>query len=381
MTLSVQRGFGGICIRALVFLLCLGWSIPGAATSLAEQCNIGISKFTYSLAVSDEGIMAAVEEAATGAVLAIYGPDGTAFKRWSAPDGRSFEYCEISGEYVLATYGAGVALFSDYGRKQEWGRRFADLWGYACSLDTVEQRVIAADYPLDGSSTVWAISFSGTVLWQHNLPSLVTDTAICEAGHVAVAGEQYGLMLDKGRHAVYLLSPTGTEQWHFETSSPAIDIAMSSDGLWLLAGLDNGGMVFLENRSRLLGREPRLLWSKDDIGGYVDLAADAGTAVAATSDMDLALLSSSGEEIWTSGRRDVFGDRDEICISADGSLIAAVGLAMKWDDNPALIYASTGNVLYESFSSSTRPSVAVSPNGRYVAVASGFRLRLFEVKD
>lgn len=366
-----------IRIPILVGALCWYLSFSCAGLSLVELCNINIPRFTRSLAVSNEGTMAIVEDA--GAVLAIYSSGGIVHRRWSAPAGNSFSYCEIGGEYVLATYGKIVSLFSDYGRVQDWEKGITDLWGTACSLDIVGHRVVVADYPLGDHSTVWSFDFDGNVLWQYRMPSHVTDTAVSRSGYVAVAGENYGFLYDEGDHAVYMLSAAGAKKWSFETESPVIDIALSGDGKHVLAGLDNGGMLFLESRTRLLGLRAYLLWEMEDVGGYVDLAVNSGIIAATTRDMSLVLMNGAGEQLWRSATSDIFGDRDEICISADGDVIAAIGGAMKLDNNPVRIFDSLGNILYEEFTSLTRPSVAVSPNGRYIAVAAGFILRLFEV--
>ena len=329
-----------------------------------------IPSVCWALSVTDEGNVAAIERDGTKTVLGVYSATGSVIKRWTPPSS-SFEYCSLDGEYMIAQYGNTVALFDKNGGEQLWAKSVPDVWPSSVSLSVSSGRVVFADQPFPGMSTVWCYGLDGQKIWSKKIASAVRDTSISASGDVAVGGEKYGLMWDEGKFAVYLFSPTGAELWCIETESAVLDVAMTPQAEHVIAGLDNTGMLFLD-------KSGRTLWSKDESGAYIDMSADAGLIVASRR-KGIVALDSSGETLWSSSDSRLRGGTDSLCISENGAIIVALSWESINADNVVQVLNSTGEVLFEQEDSTTAPRVAVSPQGRYVAIAFGRRLRLFEV--
>lgn len=342
-----------------------------ASAGIEELWTRTIPSVCWALSVTDEGNVAAIEVDGMETVLGVYSATGSVIKRWTPPS-RTFEYCSLDGEYMIAQYGNTVALFEKNGGEQLWAKSVPDVWPSSVSLSASSGRVVFADQPFVGMSTVWCYGLDGQKIWSKKIASAVKDTSISASGDVAVAGEKYGPMWDEGKYAVYLFSPTGAELWCIETDVGVIDVAMTPQAEHVIAGLGNTGMLFLD-------KSGRTLWSKDDIGGYVDMSADAGLIVASTRGKGIVALDSSGETLWSSSNLRLRGGTDSLCISDNGAIIVALRLESIYADNVVQVLNSTGEVLFEQEDSTTAPRVAVSPRGRYVAIAFGRRLRLFEV--
>ncbi|MCK4600733.1 PQQ-binding-like beta-propeller repeat protein [Candidatus Bipolaricaulota bacterium] len=367
------------CLEAMVELtivLTLFMGVCATGSDLEEQWNRSIPNFCWSLSVSDNGTVAALEVDKTETVLGIYSVDGTVIKRWSPPKGKQFEYAAIDGTYVVAWYGYGVVvLFGDEGREQLWAKSAEDIWPTSVSLSAASGRVTFADYSATEKSTVWCYTVAGEMVWKNTVPSLVTDISTSASGNVVVAGEKYGLWGDEGVNAVYLFSPSGTEMWRVKTESPVIDVHVSPQAEYVVAGLDNGGML-------LLDKTGQILMSRDDVGAWVDIAAAAHRIVASSLSGGITCLGFSGDILWRGPDNTYFlGDQGNLFISEDGSITATLYSTGIDPDNAVYIFNLMGEVLYKQMDSSTTPRVAVSPNGGYVSVAFGGCLRLFKASE
>ena len=368
------------CLEALgklTIVLILFIGVCATGSELEEQWNRSIPEVCWSLSVSDDGTVAALEVGGSETVLGVYSVNGAVIKRWAPPRGKQFKYSAIDGIYVVAQYGysdGAVVLFGDEGREQLWAKSAEDMWSTSVSLSAASGRVTFADYPMPEKSTVWCYTVAGEMVWKNTVPSLVTDTCISASGNVVVAGEKYGMMYDEGIHAVYLFSPTGQELWRVEAESPVIDVAITPQAEYVVAGFDDGGMAFLDKRGRIL-------WSKGDVGAWIDMSADANVIVASTVSEGIVALDSSGEILWRSSDWRLWGDRDGLCVSDNGDIVVALRFEMIYEDNVVQVLSSMGEVLYEQEDATTAPRVAVSPSGRYVAIAFGRRLRLFKAGE
>jgi len=355
----------------IALILFIGVCVTGS--ELEEQWNRTIPEFCWSLSVSDDGTVAALEVDGSETVLGVYSVNGSVIKRWAPPSGKQFEYSAIDGAYVVAQYGYGaVVLFGDKGREQLWAKSAEDMWSTSVSLSAASGRVAFANCPMPERSTVWCYTVAGEMVWKNTVPSFVTDTCISASGNVVVAGEKYGPMYDEGVHAVYLFSPPGTEMWRVEIESPVIDVRVSPQAKYVVAGLDNGGML-------LLDKTGQVELSRDDIGGWVDIAAGAHRIVASSLSGGITCLDFSGDILWRGPDNTYFlGDQGNLFISENGSITATLYSAGIDPDNAVYIFNSMGEVIYKQMDSSTTPRVAVSPNGGYVSVAFGGCLRLFK---
>jgi hypothetical protein len=359
---------------AVLTVLLVMVSISASAYQLAELFSKSVPSMCWGLSVTDSGVVATIERSGTDTVLATYSHAGATIKRWTPPSNAQFEACTSDGKLVMVWYRDSLSVFGDSGREQLWGKRTDELWPTTISLDVTSDRVVFADQPLESRSTVWCFNTDGDIRWSRSLQSLCVVSAIAEDGSVTIGGEKYGLMYDKGVHAVYQYSPSGNLEWRYDTSSSVIDVDVSSDLGVVVAGLDNGDLI-------VLGMSGNLLWSKTEAGGWVDLARTAGIVVAAWSSGGVAAYDLEGAAIWTARDGGIWGDRNGLCVDDRGTVIAAIGFPMIYSGNVVKVFDSSGDLLWEDSDDNTVPCVAVSPNGRYVAVSFSRQLRLFEVID
>lgn len=242
------------CLEALAKLtigLILFIGVCATGSELEEQWNRSIPEVCWSLSVSDDGTVVALEVDGSETVLGVYSVNGAVIKRWAPPRGKQFEYSAIDGTYVVAQYGYGaVVLFGDEGREQLWAKSAEDMWSTSVSLSAASGRVTFANRPMSERSTVWCYTVAGEMVWKNTVPSFVTDTCISASGNVVVAGEKYGPMYDEGVNAVYLFSSSGTEMWRVETESPVIDVDISPQQSTWLRGSTTAGCFYLTRQGK-----------------------------------------------------------------------------------------------------------------------------------
>jgi len=364
-------------VPSLVFLICVFLTLmltatvaaAGTTANMVEVWSVPISDYAYCVSVSDSGRVAAVVGINKVSHMCIYAARGELEKDWNPPRGSSFQFCLIRKEYVLATYGDVVSLFGAGGTEQLWVKSLRDLWSEAVTMSTDSKRIVIASYPPDDKSAVLMLDMEGNVLWNRQVESNVTDTAITPEGFVVAGGEKYGYLADKGGDAVYLFRRNGSLAWRKETQSPVIDVAISDDCGYIVVGLDNGGMIFLDG-------DGEVLWQKEDIGAWVDLSAD-GQLIVASSISGLVVLRADGNTVWENNTMGFLpGGQDSLNISQDGQSIVGLEAPMKYQDNDVFVFDRTGQSLYSKVNSTTVPRIAVSLDGRFVAVAFAKRLVL-----
>jgi len=353
------------------FLLAGNIAVTGTNASIAEVWSVPISDVAYSVSVSDNGRVVVVTN--DGANLHVYSSQGEREKNWNPPRGDYFEFCLIRQDYVLATYGDVVSLFGNGGKEQLWAKSLQDLCPDAVTMSIDSTSIVMASYPPDAKSTVWMLDVDGNALWNRQVESNVTDTAITPEGFVVVGGEKYGYFADKGRDVVYLFRQNGSLAWWKETDSPVIDVAVSDDCSYIAAGLDNGGMLFLDG-------DGHILWEKDDIGGWVDLSGDGQLVVAGSNLGYFVVVDAEGNAIWQSAALDIFGYQDGLNISRNGQTVVGFAMPMKYEGNGVFVFDGTGEILYSDTNSTSAPRVAVSESGQFVAIAFARKLILLRCK-
>jgi len=124
-----------------------------------------------------------------------------------------------------------------------------------------------------------------------------------------------------------------------------------------------------------------VLWSTPEAGGWIDLAPSVGVIVASRQGGGVIAYNLDGKEIWGRSDSSIWADRDGLCVSSGGEITAVIGMPMIFAGNAVQIIDENGDVLWEEIDDLTVPWVAVSPNGRYVAVSFSRQLRLFEVRN
>ena len=357
----------------LAFLLTGNIAVTGANASVAEVWSVPMSNYAYSVSVSDNGRVAAVVGINKVSHMQIYSSQGNIERDWSPARGTNFEFCLIQQDYVLATYGDVVSLFDNGGNEQLWATSLQYLWPDAVAMSIESKRIVMASYPPNDKSTVWMLDMEGNELWDRRVESNVTDTAITQKGLVVAGGEKYGYLEDKGRNAVYLFRPNGSLAWWKETDSPVIDVAVSDGCSYIVAGLDNGGMLFLDG-------DGHVLWEKEGIGGYVDMSGD-GRLTVAGSDSGFVVLGVDGRTVWQNDAVGyLFGSQDGLDISRNGKTIVGLEAPMIWEGNQVFVFDRAGEKLYSYTDSNSSPRVAVSENGQYVAIAFARKIILLRCK-
>jgi len=275
----------------------------------------------------------------------------------------------IQQDYVLATYGDVVSLFGNGGNEQLWGKSLRDLWPDAVAMSIDSERIVMASYSPNDKSAIWMLDIDGNTLWNRQVESNVTDTAITPEGFVVAGGEKYGYFADKGRDVVYLFQPDGRPAWSKATDSPVIDVAVSDDCSYIAAGLDNGGMLFLD-------RDGHVVWEKEAIGAWVDISGD-GRLTVASSLSGFFVLGVDGSTAWQNDAVGYLpGSQDGLDISRNGKTIVGLEAPIKYEGNRVFVFDRAGEILYSDTNSTSAPRVAVSESGQFVAIAFARKLRL-----
>jgi len=350
------------------FLLAGNIAVTGENATVAEVWSAPISKYAYSISVSDSGRVVAVVDIGKVSHMQVYSSQGGHEKNWNPPEGACFEFCLIRKDYVLATYGNIVSLFGNGGKEQLWAKSIQDLWpDAAMSVDS--KRIVIPSYPPDAKSTIWTLNMEGDVLWNHQVESNVSVVAITPEGFVAAGGEKYGYFCDKGRDAVYLFRPNGSLAWWKETDSPVIDVAVSDDCSYIVAGLDDGGMLFLD-------RDGHVVWEKEEIGAWVDMSGD-GQRIVASSLNGLVVLGVDGNIIWQSDALGLApGDESNFNISGNGKTIVGLNAPAMYEGNRVGVFDRAGENVYSDTDSTSSPRIAVSESGQFVGIAFARKLIL-----
>jgi len=363
------QGLGFLICVSLAFLLTANVAAANTTANMVEVWSVPISDYAYCVSVSDSGRVAAVVGISKVSHMQIYATQGNLERDWNPPRGGAFEFCLIRKEYVLATYGDVVSLFGSGGTEQLWAKSLKHLWAEAVTMSTDSKRIVMASYPPDDKSAVLMLDMEGNALWNRQVESNVTDTAITPDGFIVAGGEKYGYFADKGGDAVYLFRPNGSLAWRKEMDSPVIDVAVSDDCGYIAVGLDNGGMIFLDGAGEVL-------WQKEDIGAWVDLSVD-GQLVVASSISGLVVLRADGSTVWENDTMGFLpGGQDSLNISENGQTIVGLEAPMKYQDNDVFVFDRTGQILYSEVNSTTAPRIAASQNGQFVAIAFARRLVL-----
>lgn len=362
--------------RRLVFLIVMSFAalvtgnmaVVGDAVNIAEIWSVAIPDVTRSVSVSESGKVVIITD---GTNLQVYSDQGELEKYWIPPTGSYFEFCLVRQEYVLGTHGDVVFLLANGGSEQLWAKSLRDLWPDAVAMSIESRRIVVASLPPSGKSTIWMLEMEGNVVWNREIESNVTDTAITPEGFVIAGGERYGYLADKGRHAVYLFRPNGSLAWWEESDSPVIDVAVSDDCTRIVAGLDDGGMLLLDG-------DGRVVWEKEVIGAWVDISGD-GQCIVASSLNGLVMLGIDGSIIWQSDALGYLpGSQDGLEISRNGKTIVGFTAPSIYEGNRVCVFDRGGDILYSVTNSTTAPRVAVSENGQFVAIAFGRKLILLQ---
>ena len=146
--------------------------------------------------------------------------------------------------------------------------------------------------------------------------------------------------------------------WMYEADSEVKDVAMSGDGNYIVAGME-------DNKVNYFSRDGNLLWSyrtSDSVYGVS--VADDGTYIASgTSDNRVYFFNKAGNLLWDydTGGRITKG----VSVSPDGNFIAAGS-----GDNNVYIFNSAGDLIGSYGSYGLVYDVSVSEQGHYIVSGS-----------
>jgi len=326
-----------------------------------------------SISVSEEGSLAFSEQTRNAGFIRIYDQEDEFLESWKCS---STEKTVVSGNYVFAAYNVDIfSLFQIKPNKQLWGRRI-DLLSPSCLGYSHESECgVVGDIPMDSAfnpaaSTIWVFDQNGGVVWEERLNVHLTCAAVNQRGYVAAAGEKFGpldrnLNYTEGENGVYVFDPSGKLLAHVQFDSPPIDVEIDKNAERIVVGLDNGGMV-------LLNRNGKILWGKDNIGGYVAVD-EQGERIVTTKSTHLVLLNQEGKVLWES-QQEVTGGIEGLVVSPNGKYIGirAPNLAV------VILEAASGKVLYQ-----TKPGKKVSRislSNSYAGIAIEGKVKLLRLK-
>jgi len=328
---------------------------------------------TFSISVSEDGNLAFSEKTREASFIRIYNQKDNSLKTWKCS---STERVIVSGRYVLAAYNTNIfSLFQIKPSKQLWAIRVDSLSSLSLDYSHEAKCGIVGSVPVNSNlnptaSTIWIFDQSGDVIWQKKLDVHLTCAVVNQKGYVVAAGEKFG-PLDKnfnyteGGNAVYVFDPSGKLLANVQFDSPPIDVGIDKYAERIAVGLDDGGMV-------LLNRNGKILWEKDDIGGYVAIS-EQGERIATTKLIHPVLLNQEGKVLWESQQK-VVGGIEGLSISPKGEYIGAG----TWDNKVVILDATSGKVLYQ-----TKPGKRVSRvslSNSYAGIAIEGEVKLLSLK-
>jgi len=308
---------------------------------------------------------------------------------WTYPTSGAVYDVAISadGGYIGAgTWNNKVYFFSSSGYL---------LWSYETGGKVSVDINNDGSYIIAGSedNNAYLFNRSGDLLWNYRTDGDVLDVAISGDGeYMAVGSNDY---------SVYFFNRSGNMMWSYNTGDKVESISMSNDGKYIAVG--SGRKVYLFERSG------KPLWRY--MTGYsvksVAISSDGKYIVACAKGVNVYLFDRSGKLLWS---YQIEGDRgvNHVSISSNGSYIAVGGIngiylfnrlgtmffryrtdaaiySISISGNDNYIVACSNNNSFYLFNRSgvllwsdrCRSDLAMSKEGKYIAVALGWKVGLF----
>jgi len=328
---------------------------------------------TFSISVSEEGSLAFSEQTEKAGFMRIYNRKDNSLKSWKCS---STQRMVVSGNYVFAAYDSNIfSLLQIKPGKQLWSKRIDSLNPSSLDYSYEAKCGVVGDIPVDSefnlaASIIWVFNQNGDVIWQKKLDIHLTCAVVNQKGYVVAAGEKFGpwdenFDYTEGENAVYVFEPSGRLLAHVQFDSPPIDVAIDKDAERIVVGLDNGGMV-------LFNRNGKILWEKDNIGGYIAID-ERGERIVTTKSTHLVLLNQEGEVLWESQLR-AFGGIEGLVISPNGEYIGI----RTYDFAVVILEAVDGKVLYQTKSGKKVSRVSLSNS--YAGIVIEGEVKLLSLK-
>ncbi len=371
-----MRGKKWIILAGILgIILIIGFFSIGQARGDSDVKEIWSYKTdtTFSISVSEEGNLAFSEGTKKAGFMRIYNRKDNSLQTWKCS---STQRVVVSGNYVFAAYDSNIfSLFQIKPSKQLWSKRVDSLNPSSLDYSYEAKCGVVGDIPVDSefnlaASTIWVFNQNGDVIWQKRLDIHLSCAVVNQKGYVVAAGEKFGpwdenFNYTEGENAVYVFEPSGRLLAHVQFDSPPIDVAVDKDAERIVVGLDNGGMV-------LFNRNGKILWEKDNIGGYIAID-ERGERIVATKLTHLVLLNQEGEVLWES-QQEAAGGIEGLVVSPDGQYIG-----ISTYDNPVVILeAIDGKVVYQTKSGKKVPRISLSNSYAGIAIEGEVKLLILK---
>ena len=371
-------GIKGCMILASIsgIILAFGLSAAAQAPKNSDIKEIWTRKTdtVLSISVSEEGNLAFSERTRNAGFLRIYNQKDKSLESWKCA---STEKVVVSGNYVFAAHNIGqFSLFQIKPSTQLWGRRLDSLCLSSLDYSHESEYGVVGDVPIDSvftpaASTIWIFDQYGGIIWEKRLNVHLTCAAVNPRGYVVAAGEKFHPLgknpsSTEGENAVYLFDPSEELLAHVQFDFPPIDIEIDKDAERIVVGLENGGMA-------VLNRNGKVLWEKDDIGGYLAIDEE-GQRIVTTKSAHPVLLDQEGKVLWES-QQEGTGGIDGLVISRNGKYIG-IGT---YDNRVVILETASKKVLYQ-----TKPEKKlsmVSLSNSYAGIAIEGEVKLLRLKE
>jgi len=302
---------------------------------------------------------------------------------WNYTTGDDIYSVELSadGQYIVAGIGSTTYLFNRSSSTPLWANETGSVAGANAAISADGQYIIAGDF---GNPIIYFFHRdSSTALWTCDLNSIglggaAASLAISAHGEICVVGTG-GI--------IYTFDTFGTNLAMITDPTTIKDVAVSEDGVWVIAG-DNSGSVFIFNyygaqmAVLIMGTEIISVDASNNIGkfgGPYFVAGDITGNFSFCQRTNFDTVDVMWSCILPAAMTPVVGN---VAISADGQYIAATVLGVIY--TPQVFTFQTNIVSYFNVTSlwnytlTTRApphdshshGLAMSADGRYVATGT-----------
>jgi len=327
----------------------------------------------FSVSVSEEGHVAFSEGTRDAGFIRIYSRKDDSVHSWKC---ESADRVVVCGNHVFAAYNTKVlSLFRVKPSEQLWAKQVDSLNPLSLDYSCEAKRGVLGNMPLDSAfnpaaSSVWVFDEKGDVVWQKRLNVHLTCAAVNEKGYVIVAGERFGPLDEsfeytKGENAVYIFDPLGNQVAHVMFDSPPIDVAPAGRAETFAVEFDDGRMVLLDG-------DGKVLWEKEDLGGYVAIDG-RGERIVTTKSVRPVLLDRQGRIIWE-GQEEVFGGPEGLAISPNARYVGVTTV----DNAVVILEGESGKTLYKTKAGKKVSRVSLSNS--YAGVSIEGEVQLLSLK-
>ena len=203
--------------------------------------------------------------------------------------------------------------------------------------------VVAAVATANGSE-IYAIDNHGNTLWSHELDHQISSIAISSNGLYVVAGgwqTSAGLARSFDNGEVYLFSSGGKLLWSVNagSSNPVFKVAISADGSKLAVDGE-------ESILYLSGADGSTVWSYHTGGNVAGMGMSSDGSLVVASMGPIVAFNGQGAMLWSHPAQDLAVSVNSVAISPDGSHVW-VGSAVSGTNGTLYLFNRQGSLLWQ----------------------------------